>query len=126
MSGGEIEQGDKLTPAGETISILFVKVVTPYRKTHTLLDFEGVTSRRHCTDVICTILLWIMWLSMTGLGIYAYQNGDYRLILYPLDYAGNICGMDYGMDMREYPYLFYVNDFSGGVCVKVRGDYSSF
>ena len=62
-----------------------------------------------------------MWLSMTGLGIYAYQNGDYRLILYPLDYAGNVCGTDYGNhDMREYPYLYYVNDFAGGVCVKVR------
>lgn len=62
-----------------------------------------------------------MWLSMTGLGIYSYREGDYRLILYPLDYAGNVCGADYGnVDMTEYPYLYYVNDFSGGVCVKVR------
>lgn len=83
-------------------------------------DFEGVITRRHCTDVLCTILLWIMWLSMTGLGIYAYREGDYRLILYPLDYAGNVCGTDYGLDMTEYPYLYYVNDFAGGVCVKVR------
>lgn len=57
---------------------------------------------------------------MTGLGIYAYREGDYRLILYPLDYAGNVCGTDYGLDMTEYPYLYYVNDFAGGVCVKVR------
>ncbi|KAL3792860.1 hypothetical protein HJC23_004785 [Cyclotella cryptica] len=52
-----------------------------------------------------------MWLSMT--------EGDYRLILYPLDYQGNLCGTDYGkVDMTEFPYLYYVNDFAGGVCVK--------
>ena len=52
-------------------------------------DFDGPTAKRHFTDVLCTLLLWIMWISMTRLGIYAIQNGDYRLILYPLDYAGN-------------------------------------
>ena len=52
-------------------------------------DFDGPTCHRRCTDVICTLLLWSMWISMTGLGIYAVRNGDYRLILYPLDYAGN-------------------------------------
>jgi len=56
---------------------------------------------------------------MTGLGIYGMQNGDYRLILYPLDYDGNVCGTDKGdIDMTNYPYLYYVNDYSGGVCVK--------
>jgi len=57
---------------------------------------------------------------MTGLGIFCIQNGDYRLILYPLDYDGNVCGTNYGgKNMTEFPYLYYVNDFSGGVCVKV-------
>lgn len=57
---------------------------------------------------------------MTGLGIYAMREGDYELILYPLDYQGNLCGTDHGkVDMTEFPYLYYVNDFAGGVCVKV-------
>jgi len=34
-------------------------------------------------------LLWSAWISMTALGIYAMKNGDYRVILHPLDYAGN-------------------------------------
>lgn len=59
-------------------------------------DFSGPTPKRRFTDVIFTLLLWMMWISMTGLGIYAMQNGDYRLILYPLDYAGNLCGTDKG------------------------------
>ena len=84
-------------------------------------DFDGPISHRRCTDVLCTLLLFGMWISMTGLGIYAIQNGDYRLILYPLDYDGNVCGTDYGgINMTEFPYLYYVNDYSGGVCVKVR------
>jgi len=82
-------------------------------------DFDGPTSHRRHTDILCNILLWMMWISMTGLGIYAMQNGDYRLILYPLDYAGNLCGTEKGeIDMTEYPYLYYINDYSGGVCVK--------
>ena len=52
-------------------------------------DFSGPTSKRHHTDILCNILLWCMWISMTGLGIYGMQNGDYRLMIYPLDYAGN-------------------------------------
>mmetsp|Transcript_14870 Transcript_14870/g.25406 ORF Transcript_14870/g.25406 Transcript_14870/m.25406 type:complete len:555 (+) Transcript_14870:337-2001(+) len=98
MAGGDENMGDKLEAPP---------------------DFDGPTSRRRFTDVLCTLLLWCMWISMTGLGIYAVQNGDYRLILYPLDYDGNICGTDYGdIDMTDYPYLYYVNDYSGGVCVK--------
>mmetsp|Transcript_627 Transcript_627/g.1147 ORF Transcript_627/g.1147 Transcript_627/m.1147 type:complete len:656 (-) Transcript_627:236-2203(-) len=82
-------------------------------------DFDGPTANRRCTDVLCTILLWCMWICMTGLGIFCIQNGDYRLILYPLDYDGNVCGTNYGgKNMTDFPYLYYVNDFSGGVCVK--------
>uniref|UniRef100_A0A7S2HA85 Choline transporter-like protein n=1 Tax=Helicotheca tamesis TaxID=374047 RepID=A0A7S2HA85_9STRA len=82
-------------------------------------DFDGPTKDRHCTDIFCSILLLCMWIAMTGLGAYAATNGDFRVILYPLDYDGNICGTDYGsIDMNDYPYLVYVNIFSGGVCVK--------
>ena len=54
-------------------------------------DFAGPTlsSKQRLTDVICMLLLWTMWISLTALGIYAMQNGDYRLMVHPLDYAGN-------------------------------------
>jgi hypothetical protein len=53
------------------------------------------------------------------LGVYVTQQGDYRLVLYPLDYDGNICGADFnGTDMTDYPYIYYVNNFGGGVCVE--------
>ena len=82
-------------------------------------DFDGPTDDRHCTDIVCSILIVIMWIAMSGVGAYAVTNGDYRKILNPLDYDGNICGTDFGgVDMTEYPYLYYVNSYSGGVCVK--------
>jgi hypothetical protein len=90
-------------------------------------DWDGPVKERHCTDLLCLILLCVSWVAMTWVGIYAVTNGDYRLILYPLDYDGNVCGANLeegsdsngtGVDMTEYPYLYYVNSYTGGVCVK--------
>eukprot|EP00559_Dactyliosolen_fragilissimus_P001904 CAMPEP_0184864728 /NCGR_PEP_ID=MMETSP0580-20130426/15932_1 /TAXON_ID=1118495 /ORGANISM="Dactyliosolen fragilissimus" /LENGTH=456 /DNA_ID=CAMNT_0027363639 /DNA_START=83 /DNA_END=1450 /DNA_ORIENTATION=- len=81
--------------------------------------FDGPTDKRSYTDILFGILIVLMWGAMTGIGIYAFQKGDYRLVLYPLDYDGNICGTDFGeIDMTEYPLLVYVNSLGGGVCVK--------
>lgn len=81
-------------------------------------DFDGPTSDRRCTDVFCTSLIFLMWISMTILGAQAVAGGDFRVILYPLDYDGNICGTDFAQDMTEYPYFTYINNWGGGVCVK--------
>jgi hypothetical protein len=62
-------------------------------------DFDGPIERRHCTDLLFLLLLICMWVAMTGVGIHAVTEGDYRLVLYPLDYDGNICGTDFAEDM---------------------------
>lgn len=81
-------------------------------------DFDGPTKDRHCTDILMLLLIVLMWAAMTAVGIYAAAEGDFRLVLYPLDYDGNICGTDFGsIDMSDYPYLLYVSSFAG-VCVK--------
>ena len=82
-------------------------------------DFDGPKASRHCTDIFCMLLLVCTWIAMTALGIYAIRNGDYRVVVYPLDYDGNICGTKKGkIDMTDYPKLVYINALSGGVCVK--------
>lgn len=82
-------------------------------------DFDGPTTERKCTDILCSILLLVMWGVMTGIGIYAYRHGDFRVVFYPMDYDGNICGTDYGdIDMTDYTKLVYINNYGGGVCVK--------
>ena len=55
-------------------------------------DFDGPTEHRHCTDLLCLLLMLACWVAMTIIGIYSLAEGDYRLVLYPLDYDGNICG----------------------------------
>lgn len=82
-------------------------------------DFDGPTSDRSCTDVLCSLLLICSWVAMSALGFYSVQNGDYRLVLNPLDYDGNVCGTTFGgKDMTGYPYLWYINSYGGGVCIK--------
>lgn len=82
-------------------------------------DFDGPTKNRHCTDLLCFLILIANWIVMTGIGIYAAVNGDIDLIIRPLDYDGNICGTNYaGGNMAEFPYLLYINSYTGGVCVK--------
>lgn len=69
-------------------------------------DFDGPTRHRHCTDVLCLVLLVVVWAAMTAIGIYAVSEGDYRLVVYPMDYDGNVCGTDFGgVDMTDYPFL---------------------
>jgi Plasma-membrane choline transporter len=81
-------------------------------------DFDGPTKNRHCTDLLCFLILIASWVVMTGIGIYAVVNGNLDLVLYPLDFDGNICGTNYALDMTDYPYLLYINSYTGGVCVK--------
>jgi hypothetical protein len=79
---------------------------------------EGSVQTRHCTDCLCALLLVLCWLAATAIGLYAVGKGDYRLAIYPLDYDGNVCGTDFREDMTDYPYLLFVNAYTGGVCVK--------
>ena len=52
------------------------------------------------------VLLVVVWAAMTAIGIYAVSEGDYRLVVYPMDYDGNVCGTDFGgVDMTDYPFL---------------------
>jgi hypothetical protein len=76
----------------------FEKLVAP-------ADFDGPTKERRCTDVLCLLMLVAAWIAMTAIGIYSFSEGDYRLVLYPLDYEGNVCGTNYAADMTDYPYL---------------------
>jgi choline transporter-like protein 2/4/5 len=82
-------------------------------------DFSGPMDKRGCTDILCLLLIIAHWVAMTALGAFAVSSGDYRLVLNPMDIAGNVCGIKYGdnVDMTDYPYLYYINYALVGVCV---------
>mmetsp|Transcript_14136 Transcript_14136/g.17326 ORF Transcript_14136/g.17326 Transcript_14136/m.17326 type:complete len:669 (+) Transcript_14136:64-2070(+) len=82
-------------------------------------DFDGPTANRSCTDVLFTLLMIAMWGGLTYIGAYAFEHGDYKVVIGPMDYEGNICGHTFnGTDMTDYPNLYYVNAIGSGVCVK--------
>ena len=82
-------------------------------------DWDGPIHNRRCTDIGCLLLFLMALFVYFCIGIYAAQDGDARVIVYPMDYDGNICGLDFrGQDMTDYPFLYYVNTYSGGVCVE--------
>jgi hypothetical protein len=73
-----------------------------HEKLRAAADWSGPVKQRYCTDLLWLILICLSWVGMTVVGIYAVQNGDYRLVLYPLDYDGNVCGTNYNnRDMTE-------------------------
>jgi len=88
--------------------------LTDYDKEHgaedrlqTTADFDGPVKSRSCTDPLCIILLIGVWVVAFGLAIWSMNNGgDPRLLIYPSDYKGDLCG-----DTDE---SFIINDVLGG------------
>lgn len=54
---------------------------------------KGPIKKRSCTDVICCLLFFIFILGLLAVGLYAYVWGDPKLLLYPQDSDGNLCGL---------------------------------
>jgi hypothetical protein len=78
-------------------------------------------AQRHSTDVLFAILIFLSWVALSAIGAYVYMKGDYRVVYYPMDYAGNICGTNFAtntLNVTDYPKIVYVNSLGGGVCVK--------
>ncbi|XP_064615928.1 choline transporter-like protein 2 isoform X2 [Liolophura sinensis] len=66
--------------------------------------FNGPIKKRSCTDIICCLLFVIF---VAGLGVvayFAYTYGNPRLLLYPQDSQGNLCG--YGTK-KDKPNLYF-------------------
>jgi hypothetical protein len=78
-------------------------------------DFNGPTSDRHCRDVLCTILIVAMWISMTVLGPQAIAGGDF-VILYPLDYESEGLWNEFCARYDRVS-LFLVHQLLGRRCV---------
>ncbi|CAM9698239.1 unnamed protein product [Ectocarpus sp. 4 AP-2014] len=78
-------------------------------------EFDGPVRERKCTDIIFTLAIIIMWITMTAVGISSVQQGDVRELLAPTDYEGNLCGFDDGYE--DLGKLYYANNVGSGVCV---------
>jgi len=70
-------------------------------------DFDGPIKSRGCTDPLCILLLIVVWCIAFGVAIWSMNNGgDPRLLIYPSDYRGRLCG--------NIDDSFFLNDALGG------------
>lgn len=78
--------------------------------------------KRHCTDILCLLILIACWFTMTIIGLIALgaikddrlRAGDPNRLLHAIDYDGRICGVDSGVKSR--PKAVYMTS-SAVVCV---------
>ncbi|KAL8625996.1 hypothetical protein ACOMHN_012588 [Nucella lapillus] len=81
---------------------------------------KGPIKKRSCTDIICCLIFILFVLGLCGVGVYGYVWGDPKLLLYPMDSEGNLCGYgDYkGKDKLFFFDLVQCGRLGPGVFVK--------
>ncbi|GFS69730.1 choline transporter-like protein 4 [Nephila pilipes] len=67
-------------------------------------QFSGPVKSRSCTDIICLFLFVSFLAGWCVVAFFAYREGDPRILVYPTDSEGNVCG--YG-EFQDKPYLFF-------------------
>ncbi|ESP04362.1 hypothetical protein LOTGIDRAFT_136300, partial [Lottia gigantea] len=67
-------------------------------------SFNGPIKNRSCTDIICCLVFIIFIFGLAVVAYFAFAYGDPKLLLYPQDSEGNLCG--YG-NMRGKDHLFF-------------------
>ncbi|CAO2600492.1 Choline transporter-like protein 5 [Lemmus lemmus] len=73
-------------------------------------DFQGPTTDRSCTDVLCCMVFILFVTSYILLGLVAWTHGDPRKVAYPTDSQGHFCGQK-GTPNENKTILFYFNLF---------------
>ncbi|XP_022324457.1 choline transporter-like protein 2 isoform X2 [Crassostrea virginica] len=67
-------------------------------------NFKGPIKDRSCTDIICCLLFLIFIVGLVVVAYFAFQYGDPRLLVYPVNSNNEICG--YGKQLGK-PYLLF-------------------
>lgn len=65
---------------------------------------NGPNSNRSCTDVICCLVFILFVAGLVVVAWFAFVYGDPKLLLYPQDSNGNLCGQG---DLKDKPVLFF-------------------
>eukprot|EP00045_Choanoeca_perplexa_P009111 m.85985 g.85985 ORF g.85985 m.85985 type:complete len:648 (+) comp14756_c0_seq1:48-1991(+) len=94
-----------------------------------LLEKEGLqgpTQNRRCRDIPCLLLYIVFWIGLIVVAGIAFSDGDPRRIVYGTDSWGNLCGEKNdaainsslsGLDLTDYPKLYYDPDSDLRLCV---------
>ncbi|XP_035221732.1 choline transporter-like protein 2 isoform X2 [Stegodyphus dumicola] len=67
-------------------------------------EFRGPVKHRSCTDIFCLFLFVAFIGGWIVVAFFAFREGDPRLLLYPTDSEGHICGTG---DLEDKKFLFF-------------------
>uniref|UniRef100_A0A0B7B198 Choline transporter-like protein n=1 Tax=Arion vulgaris TaxID=1028688 RepID=A0A0B7B198_9EUPU len=76
---------------------------TPLTKGHNPC-YNGPNKNRSCTDVICCLVFIVFLAGLVVVAYFAYVYGDPKLLIYPQDSEGNLCGLG---NKANKKYLFF-------------------
>eukprot|EP00963_Diacronema_lutheri_P002214 scaffold148_cov341-Pavlova_lutheri.AAC.22 len=68
-----------------------------------------VMEERKYRDIFWLILFIAVWCGMVAIGIVGATRGEPRALLYGLDYRGNFCGTNNGLDLSSFKYRYWMN-----------------
>lgn len=91
-------------------------------------QYDILPEKRGCTDKLCLLLIFGMWIAMVLVGLMAMgdiparyiQQGNPELLTHGVDYEGNICGVDdpvKSLPKRVFPNFYGSNADSEGSLV---------
>ncbi|XP_054713879.1 choline transporter-like protein 2 [Uloborus diversus] len=67
-------------------------------------EFKGPVKNRYCTDILCLFFFVAFIAGWIVVGYFAFREGDPRVLLYPTDSEGNMCGIG---KLQNKSFLFY-------------------
>ncbi|XP_076455047.1 choline transporter-like protein 2 isoform X2 [Babylonia areolata] len=81
---------------------------------------KGPIKKRSCTDIICCLIFFVFILGLCAVGVFGYVWGNPKLLLYPMDSEGNLCGYGQykGKDKLFFFDLIQCGRLGPGVFVK--------
>ncbi|GIY40639.1 choline transporter-like protein 4 [Caerostris darwini] len=67
-------------------------------------NFNGPIKHRSCTDVLCLFLFVAFIAGWIVVAFFAFREGNPKVLVYPTDSQGNICGVG---ELEDKPFLFF-------------------
>ncbi|XP_076274430.1 choline transporter-like 2 isoform X2 [Rhynchophorus ferrugineus] len=81
----------------------------PRGELHDEPEYQGPIKNRSCTDIICLLLFLAFLVAWVGLGVWAIQRGDLKLLAVPTDSNGLRCGIDEEVKNKSYLFFFDIS-----------------
>lgn len=100
----DIDRTDIDSESGQPRESRVIKDEAPGAGTEYLSRDVVPPKGRWCTDVICCCLFIVALTVMVSMNVRNFKQQNPFRILYPMDHAGNTCGLG---DMKEYPKVYY-------------------